>query len=199
MRFLLAPLAICALALTTADYVRPAPQVIEVARGIYLFITKPYGEVGLDGNAVAVISNDGVLVFDSNGTPAASSLVLAEIRKLTNHPVRYVVNSHWHWDHWYGTETYTKAFPDVKIVAHEKARELMAGPAIEFNRPGLESQLPGYIASLEKRAQGDPKVQPLLEEDRFFLEQKKNAHLVLPTVTFTDHLTLHLGEREIQI
>jgi hypothetical protein len=55
MRLPLAPLAICALALTIADYVRPAPQVIEVARGIYLFITKPYGEVGLDGNAVAVI------------------------------------------------------------------------------------------------------------------------------------------------
>src|SRR3954447_19730913 len=199
MRFLLAPLAICALALTTADYVRPAPQVIEVARGIYLFITKPYGEVGLDGNAVAVISNDGVLVFDSNGTPAASSLVLAEIRKLTNQPVHYVVYSHWHWDHWYGGETYTKAFPDVKVVAHEKSREMMAGPAIEFNPPGVESDLPGYIASLEKRARADPSVQPLLDEDRFFLEQKKNAHLVLPNTTYTDRLVIHLGEREIQV
>ena len=34
-----------------------------------------------------------------------------------------------------------------------------------------------------------------LEEDRFFLEQKKNAHLVLPNVTFTDRLTIDLGER----
>ena len=70
------------------------------------------------------MSPDGVLVFDSNGTPAAAAAVLAGIRKLTDQPVRYVVNSHWHWDHWYGTETYTKAFPDVKIVAHEKTREL---------------------------------------------------------------------------
>jgi cyclase len=185
--------------LTGADYVRPAPRTIEVASGVYLFVSKPYGDVGLDGNSIAILSNDGVLVFDANGTPASSALVLAEIRKLTSKPVRYVVYSHWHWDHWYGAETYTKAFPDVKVVAHEKTREMMAGPAIEFNRPGLESQLPGYIASLEKRAQTDPTVQPLLDEDRFFLEQKKNAHLVLPTTTYKDRLVLHLGEREIQV
>ena len=169
MRSLLAPAAICALALSTADYVRPAPQVIEVAKGIHLFITKPYGDAGLDGNAVAILSSDGVLVFDSNGTPAASALVLAEIRKLTDKPVRYVINSHWHWDHWYGTETYTKAFPGVKVVAHEKTREMMAGPAIEFNRPGIESQLPGYVAMLEKRAAENPAAQPVLDEARFFL------------------------------
>jgi cyclase len=190
----------CALvAIARADYVRPAPKTIEVAKGIYLFVSKPYGDLGLDGNSIAILSDDGVLVFDSNGTPASSAAVLAEIRKLTAKPVNYVVNSHWHWDHWYGTETYTRAFPGVKVIAHEKTREMMAGPAIEFNRPGVESQLPGYIASLEKRAATDPTVQPLLEEDRFFLEQKKNVHLVLPTVTFKDKLVLRLGSREIQV
>jgi glyoxylase-like metal-dependent hydrolase (beta-lactamase superfamily II) len=64
--------------------------------------------------------------------------VLAEIRQLTDKPVKYVVNSHWHWDHWYGTETYTHAFPGAQVVAHEKTRAMMAGPAIEFNRPGIE-------------------------------------------------------------
>jgi cyclase len=199
MRSLLVPAAAISLVFTTADYVRPAPQRIEVARGVHLFITKPYGEVGLDGNSVAILSNDGALVFDTNGTPAASALVLAEIRKLTDKPVRYVVNSHWHWDHWYGTETYTKAFPDVKVIAHEKTRAMMAGPAIEFNRPGIESQLPGYVGMLEKRAAEDPTVQPALEEARFFLDQKKHAKLVLPVETYTDTRTIKLGEREIQL
>ena len=182
-----------------ADYVRPAPQKIEIAKGIYLFVSRPYGDVGLDGNSIAILSNDGVLVFDTNGTPASSAAVLAEIRRLTDQPVKYIVNSHWHWDHWYGTETYTHAFPGAQVVAHEKTRAMMAGPAIEFNRPGIESQLPGYIASLERRAAADPAVQPLLDEDRFFLEQKKNAHLVLPGTTFKDRLTLRLGERTIEV
>src|SRR6185295_3947640 len=131
---------------------RPAPARVELAPGIFLFTTPGYGDVGLDGNSIAVLSGDGVLVFDSNGTPAAAAAVLAQIRQLTDRPVRWVVNSHWHWDHWYGTETYQQAFPDLRIVAHEKTRAMMMGPALEFNRPGLETQLPGYLQNLEKRA-----------------------------------------------
>ena len=199
MRFLSVLAIGVSLGLSSFDFVRPAPQTVEVAKGVYLFRSKTYGEVGLDGNAVAILSRDGVLVFDSNGTPAASAAVLAEITKLTDKPVRYVVNSHWHWDHWYGTETYTKAFPDVKVVAHEKTRAMMAGPAIEFNRPGLETQLPSYLAALEKRAAADAQLQPALDEARFFLDQKKNARLVLPTVTYKDRLELTLGERTIHV
>ena len=66
---------------------RPAPRKIDVADGVYLFITAPYGAVGLDGNSIVVTSNQGVLVFDSNGTPSAASAVLTEIRALTKQPV----------------------------------------------------------------------------------------------------------------
>src|SRR5882724_9954895 len=130
---------------------RPVPSRTELAPGIFLFTTPSYGDVGLDGNSIAVLSRDGVFVFDSNGTPAAAAAVLAEIRTLTDRPVRYVVNSHWHWDHWYGTETYQRAFPDLRVIAHEKTREMMLGPALAFNKPGLDAQLPAYIQSLEKR------------------------------------------------
>ncbi len=176
-----------------------SPRHVEVAPGIHLFITPPYGDVGLDGNSVAILGDDGVLVFDSNGTPAASAAVLEEIRKLTPAPVRYVVNSHWHWDHWYGTETYAKAFPGVHVVAHQKTRQMMMGPAIEFNRPGIETQLPGYIAALAKRAASDPTLQPLVDADRFFLDQKIHAKLVIPDVSYASELNLYVGGREIQI
>lgn len=187
---------------------REAPRRIEVAPGIHLFMTAPYGDVGLDGNSVAIVSNEGVLVFDSNGTPAAAAAVLAAIRGLTDKPVRYLVHSHWHWDHWYGAQVYRHAFPEVKIVAHEKTRAMMAGSAIEFNRPGLEQGLPGYVKALEARVAGAEAAQPprnlaalkrQYDEARFFLEQKKSVQHVAPDITFTDRLDLKLGEREIQV
>ncbi len=98
-----------------------------------------------------------------------------------------------------GTETYLQAFPDLRVVAHEKERAMMIGPALEFNRPGLESQLPAYLASLERRAANDPSLASLLAEDRFFLEQKKNVHLVVPNVTFTDRMDIDMGERHIEV
>jgi cyclase len=199
MRFACALMLLPVALFIAAGYVRPAPKTIEVAKGIYLFVSPPYGDVGLDGNSIAIAGDTGVLVFDTNGTPASAANVLAAITRLTSAPVRYVVNSHWHWDHWYGTEVYAAAFPDVKVVAHEKTKTLMAGPAIEFNRPGLEQQLPGYVGMLEKRAETDPKARPLAEEDRFFLEQKQHAHLVLPNTTYTDRLDLDLGGRRVQL
>jgi cyclase len=186
-----------------------APKRVDVASGIHLFITPPYGDVGLDGNSVAIVGSNGVLVFDTNGTPAAAAAVLAEIRKLTKQPVKYVVHSHWHWDHWYGAEVYKNAFPGVQVISHEKTRQLMAGPAIEFNRPGLENGLPGYVNSLEERvreaerkappATDLPQLKERLATARFFLEEKRRVKHVLADRTFKDRLVLQLGDREVQV
>ncbi len=183
----------------------PPPTRVDVADGVYLFKTAPYAEFGLDGNAVAIVTSDGVVVFDSNGTPTAARAVIAGIKAITSVPVRFVVNSHWHWDHWYGTEAYTDAFPGVQVIAHAGSRVAMAGPALEFNKPGLDTQLPGYLASLEARLTGTPapaNPQALRERiamGQWFLAEKRGVRHVLPSVTYTDRLTLHLGGREIQL
>ncbi|MGE3618068.1 MAG: MBL fold metallo-hydrolase [Gemmatimonadales bacterium] len=198
------PLFLAGLVLPAAAQSRPAPTRIEVAPGIHLFQTEPYGDAGLDGNSVAIVSTDGVLVFDANGTPAAAAAVLAEIRRITDQPVRYLVLSHWHWDHWYGAEVYREAFPNLVIVSQEKTRVLMAGPAIAFNQPGLDVQLPGHIDEVDAaRAKASDTSAARLERhvaaDRWFLAQKRSVHHTLATLTFTDSLTIHLGEREIRL
>jgi glyoxylase-like metal-dependent hydrolase (beta-lactamase superfamily II) len=182
-----------------AGQVRRAPKRVQIADGVYLFITPPYGDVGLDGNAVAIVTEQGVVMFDSNGTPAASAAVLADVRSFTSQPVRYLVSSHWHWDHWYGAETYLDAFPDVRMIAHEKTRAMMIGPALAFNQPGIEHDLPDYIQSVEQRAATSPQLKELAEIDRFFLEQKKNVRHAFPNVTYSDRLVLTLGAREIDV
>jgi glyoxylase-like metal-dependent hydrolase (beta-lactamase superfamily II) len=202
-------LALLLAPLTIAGQGRPAPKTIQVADGVFLFITAPYGDVGLDGNAIAIVGRDGVLVFDSNGTPASAALVLADIRRLTPAPVRYVVNSHWHWDHWYGTEVYQQAFPGVRIVAHEKTRAMMMGPALAFNKPGIETQLPAYLQRLERKiaateaadpASPDlPNLRSLIAADRFFVAQKTGVHLAFPNVTYTDRLDVYLGGRHVEV
>ena len=107
----------------------PRPRTLKVSDGIYLFITAPHSDVGLDGNSVAIVSDSGVLVFDANGTPSAARAVLHEIRRITRQPVRYLVLSHWHWDHWYGAEVYRQAYPGIEIISHRVTRALMLGPA----------------------------------------------------------------------
>src|SRR5947207_15468454 len=105
-------LALACSRMQVTTYHHPPPLRVDLAPGVHLFQTQRYGDAGLDGNPVAIVGNDAVLVFDANGTPEAAAAVLAEIRKITPKPVKYLVLSHWHWDHWYGAETYRKAFPN---------------------------------------------------------------------------------------
>jgi cyclase len=199
MRSAIALLAALGFGVHAAAAERPAPRRTQVADGIYLFQTAPYGDIGLDGNSVVIVGSTGVLVFDTNGTPAAAAAVLAGIREITDKPVRYIVNSHWHWDHWYGTQVYKDAFPGAQVVAQAATREMMMGPAIEFNRPGVERQLPAYVQALEQKAATDPKVQTRLEEARFFLDQKRSVRPIIPDVTFTSRLDLQLGDRVVEV
>lgn len=181
----------------------------KVAEGVYLFTATPYADVGLSGNSVAIVSDDGVLVFDSNATPETAATVLAEIRKLTSKPVRYLVNSHWHWDHWGGNQTYQAAFPALQIITHEKTRELMLTVEPRWNDKGLKQDLPQFLDGLEKQIAAakakntSPERIKAAEErlavDRNFLAQKLALHKTYPNVTFSGFMTIMLGGREIQV
>jgi cyclase len=189
------------------DYGRVTGQ--KVAEGVYLFTTTPYADVGLSGNSVAILSDDGVLVFDSNGTPETAATVLAEIRKLTDKPVRYLVNSHWHWDHWGGNQTYQAAFPGLQIITHEKTRELMLTVEPRWNDKGLKEDLPQFLDGFEKqiaaaKAKNAPPerikaAEERLAVDRNFLAQKLALHKTYPNVTFSGSMTIFMGGREIQV
>jgi len=181
----------------------------KVADDVYLFSTSPYGDVGFGGNAVAILTNEGVVMFDTGATPAAGDTILAELRKLTDKPVLYVINSHWHWDHWGGNQSFRAAFPYVQFLSHAKNRELMRDVAIPWNAPGLEKDLPGYIAyQKEQLAAAEAKNSPaealakrreLLAADEEFLRQKRSVEYTFPNSTFSGSATLYLGGREIRV
>ena len=72
----------------------------------------------VNGNIVAVIGNEAVLVVDTGQILGTARKVAAEIRALTKRPVRYIVNTHWHGDHILGNATFREAFPEARILAH---------------------------------------------------------------------------------
>jgi cyclase len=85
--------------------------------------------VGTGGNIGVVVGTDAVFVVDDQFAPL-SPKILAAIRTITADPVRFVVNTHWHFDHTGGNENMQKA--GALIFAHENVRRRMStGQMIE--------------------------------------------------------------------
>ena len=62
-------------------------------------------------NVTAVIGDDGVLVVDSGRFPTLARRIVAEIRRKTDRPVRYLVHTQWHLDHIAADSVFREAFP----------------------------------------------------------------------------------------
>jgi cyclase len=78
-----------------------------MADGVYAAIAKPAYKVNC--NAAIILLGDSVLVVDTHSKPSAARALIEQIKKLTDKPVRYVVNTHFHWDHYQGNQAYPSA------------------------------------------------------------------------------------------
>jgi len=74
---------------------------------------------GEGGNIGVSVGDDGVLLIDDQYAPLTEKIVAA-VRKITEKPIRFLVNTHWHGDHTGGNENLGKA--GVLIVAHDNVR-----------------------------------------------------------------------------
>ena len=92
----------------------------KVAEGVYM-LTGAGGNIGLS------IGDDAVFVVDDQYAPLTPK-ILAAIAQLTNKPVRFVVNTHWHWDHTGGNEAMGKA--GALLVAHDNVRRRMSSEQV---------------------------------------------------------------------
>lgn len=79
---------------------------------------------GFMSNAGFVVTDEGVVVLDALGTPVLGEQLIAEIGKITDKPIRLVVVSHYHADHYYGLQAFRKR--GIEIWAHEAGRAILA-------------------------------------------------------------------------
>jgi len=88
-----------------------------------------------NSNAAFVVTNDGVVVFDALGTPTLGAAMKAAIANVTTQPIRLVIISHFHADHFYGLQAL--AGPGVEIWAHAKGHDVLSSP---FTQDRLEQR-----------------------------------------------------------
>ncbi|HWS90342.1 MAG TPA: MBL fold metallo-hydrolase [Pyrinomonadaceae bacterium] len=188
-------------------------ETVKLAEGVYVARrTEPPG-LTVNGNSVFIINEADVVVVDATLTPGTAREGLTALRKLTDKPVRYVVNTHWHDDHVMGNVVYREAFPGADFIAHENTREYLPTTGLKNRQMAMSpGGYPGFIAALKRRLEKNESVfgGPLDEEERAviasdikigerYMAENPSAAVVLPTVTLRERLTLHRGARVIDI
>jgi cyclase len=80
----------------------------------------------VNGNIVAIVGREAVMVVDTGQFPGIARRVVADLKALTKAPVRYVVNTHWHGDHLLANSVFKETWPGVKVIAHPHTIERAA-------------------------------------------------------------------------
>jgi glyoxylase-like metal-dependent hydrolase (beta-lactamase superfamily II) len=119
-------------------------EVVKLAENVYAFV----GANG-DTNSAFVVTNDGVVVMDAQGPAGLAKLLLDSIREVTDRPVMYVINTHYHGDHTFGNQYFA---PSSRIIAHEATRRNLVERDAEhrerFKRFFGEDSLEGFSLTL---------------------------------------------------
>ncbi|MEZ5659254.1 MAG: MBL fold metallo-hydrolase [Burkholderiaceae bacterium] len=106
---------------------------------------------GFNSNAGFVVTDDGVVVFDALGTPSLGEALFAEIRKVTDKPVRRVIISHYHSDHFYGAQPFAEA--GIEVWAQNKVLEYLR---TEAPAARLEERRSSLFPWVDERARVTP-------------------------------------------
>ena len=105
-------------ALAQRDFSNVEISTTKVTDSIYML-------TGAGGNIAVSAGADGVFMIDDQFAPL-SEKILAAISEISDKPISYVVNTHWHGDHTGGNENIGNA--GAVIVAHENVRKRMSTP-----------------------------------------------------------------------
>ncbi len=113
-------------------------SVTPIAKNVYSIVSPSLGlptpeNKGWNSNSHFVVTEKGVLLFDTGSSESIGNAIKMAIKSVTDKPVRWVINSHSHADHWLGNAAFTDT--DTEIIASKKALETMRehGPgAIKF-------------------------------------------------------------------
>ena len=117
-------------------------EIVQLDSGVFAAIRKEPLSLAVNSNSLIVVRDTDVVVVDAQFTRAATRETIAAIRKLTDKPLRYVINTHWHDDHVAGNQVYQDSFPSVRLVMHRNTAADLATLGVTNRRNQLEGAPP---------------------------------------------------------
>lgn len=145
----------------------------KIADNVYSYVDVKNAGPGnsFAANAGIIIGSDGILVVDTLISAKEARRLMADIRKVSSKPIKYVVDTHYHLDHAFGNGKFAKA--GGIIIVHAADRK-----------------------NLEQK--GDPTLKRA-KEFGLTEEDMRGTEIALPELTFTDRMSVFLGDQKVEL
>ncbi len=145
----------------------------KIADDVYSYVDVKNAAPGnsFAANAGIVIGSDGILVVDTLISAKEAQRFMADIRKVSPKPVKFVVDTHYHLDHAFGNGKFVKA--GAIVISHDADRK-----------------------NLEEKGEYE-----LKHANEFGLtkEDMRGTAIALPSLTFSDRMTVYLGSEKVEL
>ncbi len=164
---------VLALAALCAQTAFAAEKLTRIAENVYAYVdtTNSSKSNSFGANAGIIVGRDGIVVVDTLLSAKEAKRFLLDIRTVSDKPIRYVVNTHYHLDHVFGNCEFARL--GAVIIAQENC-----GKAMEKSAATTLANIGGYGLSAEEMAGTTPSY---------------------PVLTYGDRMTIHLGDERIEL
>ncbi len=158
-----------------------------------VFRLKPLGGgvhalYGRGGNVGFFVGPDAVVVIDSQFKDIAPGIV-GEIKKVSDKPIKFLINTHHHGDHVGGNEIFR---PFAMILAHDNVRTRMLAEPTTVLR-----DYPGRLE--EAKRSGNAEMAQFLADQIAWAKRVKVEEIAAPILTYDSEIRIHMGDETIQI
>lgn len=185
-----------------------------VGKDVYAIIHDDATDEWPHGNTGVIIGNDAVMVVDACYLPSMAKEDIKLIRSVTKKPVKYLVFTHWHFDHNNGTIAYKDSFPEITVISERESQKFIELNAIWWSRRSAAngstkrvglSELEAQLAS-GKDTSGAVLPKEKLDKLRLTISQRQNElnelselKVITPDKTFDGSITIDLGNKKVEI
>jgi glyoxylase-like metal-dependent hydrolase (beta-lactamase superfamily II) len=156
-----------------------------------------------ESNHVVIVGADGLVLVDPGHTALMGRLIREAVAdELGRDRFAYVIDTHGHWGHTWGNA----AFPEALVIGHEQASR-----SIEGDRVTLERRTDFFLGQLEQTQLRLDELDPAGDEARDVLIERDHLDRIVrglgesgfavqpPRLTFSDRLTLDLGDLTLEM
>ncbi|HZY46959.1 MAG TPA: MBL fold metallo-hydrolase [Candidatus Bathyarchaeia archaeon] len=182
-----------------------------VGEGIVAFVSPEPRSGVVSGNSTVISGENYLLVVDAGHFPSVTKRIVSDIGQTFGKPVRFLVNTHWHNDHWRGNYLYRDQFPDITIISHTFTRRQIE-EATDFHPQEILKRIPKAIQRRKEILRTGKREDGSLienEEKRFLKEELEDVEayvpslpsmrVELPDLTFENEIVIDLGRRPVRI